>query len=125
MLSSVSFIQNLGTAAQYNVNNANSLDLIIGDVDGSGAIDPGETASVAAGHSIVLQFSMKPSDKHTPPTPTAFIHAPGSSTHLVDFHLDAQAQNDAPGGGPGGAVRLALFSAHGVAAIPTGKRDHD
>lgn len=84
-------------------NNAASLDLVT-------------TGSVAAGHSIFLQFAMKPSGGPI----TAYAHASGNSTHIFDFTLDGEAINTAAGGGAGGAVRTVIFSTQAVPALAAG-----
>src|SRR5262249_47742312 len=71
---------------------------------------------VAQGHSIILEFATQPGSGAL----GAFAHAPGSATHLFDFHVDADATNTQPSGVKAGSVRTAVLSAVGVPALPAG-----
>jgi len=99
LLSAPTLVHSLGAVAQIQTGRT-SLDLTT-------------TAAVGAGHSVILELAMLPAAGAV----SAFAHAPGSTAHLLDFHVDADVTTALTGKG---AVRTVLFSSHGTPALSAG-----
>lgn len=106
LLTTIYFEQELGSAAQFS-SAADHLDIVT-------------EAPVTQGHSVIVEFALKPDVKDfTQDQLTGSIQPAGSSVS-IPLQRDAFEINLAPGGGQGGAVATAIFSAHGVPALPAG-----